>query len=65
MRNPDKEFIGPDDMAMLDRVMRELLPADADAAEREWLASLLLRAFHSGTTDEAALTACVGKSKRT
>ncbi|RWE83142.1 MAG: hypothetical protein EOS63_05490 [Mesorhizobium sp.] len=64
MRNLEKEFIGPDDMAMLDRVMRKLLPANADAAEREWLASLLLQAFQAGTTDEAALTARVGKSKR-
>ncbi|CDX21321.1 hypothetical protein MPL3356_350057 [Mesorhizobium plurifarium] len=64
MRVPNKEFIGPDDMAMLERVLKKLLPADADTAEREWLGTLLIAAFKAGVTSEAELAAKVDKTKR-
>lgn len=45
-----KQYLEPDDMAMLERVLQKLLPASADAAEREWLGSLLIAAFQNGVT---------------
>ncbi|WP_156752705.1 MULTISPECIES: hypothetical protein [unclassified Mesorhizobium] len=51
-------------MAMLERVLQKLLPAGADAAEREWLGSLLITAFQNGATDEAALFATVDRKPK-
>ncbi|WP_066995599.1 hypothetical protein [Mesorhizobium sp. WSM3873] len=48
-------------MAMLETVLQKLLPASADAAEREWLGSLLIAAFQNGATDEAALIATMDR----
>ncbi|TIU96294.1 MAG: hypothetical protein E5W04_28850 [Mesorhizobium sp.] len=48
---------------MLERILEKLLPASADAAEREWLASLLIAAFQNGATDEAALVATMERKQ--
>ncbi|WP_179293639.1 hypothetical protein [Mesorhizobium sp. WSM3882] len=48
-------------MAMLERVLQKLLPASADAAEREWMGSLLIAAFQNGATDEGALVATMDR----
>ncbi|WP_292097909.1 hypothetical protein, partial [Mesorhizobium sp.] len=58
-----KEFLEPEDITMLERVLEKLLPASADAAEREWLASLLIAAFQNGATDEAALVATMERKQ--
>lgn len=64
MRIPPKEFIGPDDMAMLARVLKKLLPADADTAEREWLGTVLIAAFNAGATTERDLANKVNETRR-
>lgn len=64
MRSQPNSVLGPDDMAMLERVLQKLLPESADTAEREWLGSLLIAAFQNGTTDEAALVATMDRKAK-
>ncbi|MDX8454931.1 hypothetical protein RFM98_19385 [Mesorhizobium sp. VK9D] len=59
-------ILEPEDIEMLERVLRKMLPPNATADEREWLASLLVKAFQSGAADEAALVAKIAdKSQST
>ncbi|TGP50421.1 hypothetical protein EN873_24970 [bacterium M00.F.Ca.ET.230.01.1.1] len=64
MREPLKEVIDPDDMAMLERVLNKLLPPNAEKDEREWLASILIGAFQSGMKGEAELSAHDAKTTK-
>ncbi|MDG4906023.1 hypothetical protein P9228_06115 [Mesorhizobium sp. WSM4898] len=49
---------------MMERVLKKVLAANAHAAEREWLASILLGAFRLEPPDEAGLIAHGAEIKR-
>jgi hypothetical protein len=57
MRHWPREVIGPEDLAMLHRVLRQTLPGSSTAIEREWLAAALIRIFQTGVTEEVDLVA--------
>lgn len=47
------EVLEPDDIAMLERILKKL--PQGDSAEREWLASALVAAFQARIRDEELL----------
>ena len=57
MRHWPRDVIGPDDLAMLTRVLQKTLPPGCTEIEKEWHAAAILRAFQAGVIDEAALEA--------
>lgn len=63
MRAQCEGILEPEDIAMLERVLRKMLLANAPLDEREWLAALLGQAFQAGVIDEADLLAKIVKSR--
>jgi len=61
-RIPQSEFLGPDDLALCQRVFDQICTDanwDRDCPDSQILASVILAAFQHGTTNEAELLAAM------